>query len=64
MEETATHIFIAVADCTGLGVPGALISIINSTLLNKAVLEKNLSDLAGTLNAVEWLFNTSASPKF
>jgi serine phosphatase RsbU (regulator of sigma subunit) len=29
MEETATHIFIAVADFTGLGVPGALISIIN-----------------------------------
>jgi hypothetical protein len=28
MEETATHIFIAVADCTGLGVSGALISII------------------------------------
>lgn len=56
MEETASHIFIAVADCTGHGVPGALISIINSNLLNKAVLEKNLSDPAEILNAVNgWL---------
>lgn len=56
MEETASHIFIAVADCTGHGVPGALISIINSNLLNKAVLEKNLNDPADILNAVNgWL---------
>lgn len=56
MEETTTHIFIAVADCTGHGVPGALISIINYNLLNKAVLEKNLSDPADILNAVNgWL---------
>jgi serine phosphatase RsbU (regulator of sigma subunit) len=56
MEETTTHVFIAVADCTGHGVPGALISIINYNLLNKAVLEKNLSDPADILNAVNgWL---------
>ncbi len=56
IEQTANHIFIAVADCTGHGVPGALISIINYNLLNKAVLEKNLSDPADILNAVNgWL---------
>lgn len=56
MEETSSHIFIAVADCTGHGVPGALISIINYNLLNKAVLEKNLSDPADILNEVNgWL---------
>jgi serine phosphatase RsbU (regulator of sigma subunit) len=56
IEQTATHIFIAVADCTGHGVPGALISIINYNLLNKAVLEKNLNDPADILNAVNgWL---------
>jgi serine phosphatase RsbU (regulator of sigma subunit) len=56
MEETAGYIFIAVADCTGHGVPGALLSIINYNLLNKAVLEKNLSDPAEILNAVNgWL---------
>lgn len=59
MEETANHIFIAVADCTGHGVPGALISIINYNLLNKAVLEKNLSDPAEILNEVNnWLTQT------
>ncbi len=59
MEETANHIFIAVADCTGHGVPGALISIINYNLLNKAVLEKNLNDPAEILNAVNgWLTQT------
>lgn len=59
MEETASHIFIAVADCTGHGVPGALISIINYNLLNKAVLEKNLNDPADILNAVNgWLTQT------
>ncbi|MGZ3885629.1 MAG: tetratricopeptide repeat protein, partial [Bacteroidia bacterium] len=56
MEETPDHTFLAVADCTGHGVPGALISIINYNLLNKAVLEKNLSDPADILNAVNsWL---------
>ncbi|MBA3680584.1 MAG: SpoIIE family protein phosphatase [Bacteroidetes bacterium] len=59
MEETASHIFLAVADCTGHGVPGALISIINYNLLNKAVLEKNLNDPAEILNAVNgWLTQT------
>jgi len=59
MEETANHVFVAVADCTGHGVPGALISIINYNLLNKAVLEKNLSDPAEILNAVNgWLTQT------
>ncbi len=56
VEETKTHVYIAAADCTGHGVPGALVSIINYNLLNKAVLEKNLTDPAQILNQVnEWL---------
>lgn len=56
VEETKTHVYIAAADCTGHGVPGALVSIINYNLLNKAVLEKNLVDPAQILNQVnEWL---------
>jgi serine phosphatase RsbU (regulator of sigma subunit) len=42
LEETHDHIFIAAADCTGHGVPGALVSIVNYNILNKAVLEKNI----------------------
>lgn len=56
IEETKDYIFVAAADCTGHGVPGALISIVNFNLLNKAVLEKNLNNPADILNAVNlWL---------
>ena len=54
--ETDTHIFVAAADCTGHGVPGAFISIVNYNLLNKAVLEKGMVDTALILDAVNtWL---------
>ncbi|PBQ31880.1 hypothetical protein CNR22_08900 [Sphingobacteriaceae bacterium] len=35
--------FIVVADCTGHGVPGALMSMIGTTLLNKVVLERKVA---------------------
>lgn len=54
--ETETHIFVAAADCTGHGVPGALISLVNYNLLNKAVLEKGIEDTGKILDAVnDWL---------
>jgi serine phosphatase RsbU (regulator of sigma subunit) len=54
--ETEESIFVAAADCTGHGVPGALISIVNFNLLNKAVLERGLSSPAKILDAVnQWL---------
>ncbi|MGL4596731.1 MAG: SpoIIE family protein phosphatase, partial [Bacteroidia bacterium] len=37
-------VFIAVADCTGHGVPGALLSMIGTNLLHQAVFEKNMTD--------------------
>jgi len=56
IEETKTHIYIAAADCTGHGVPGALVSIVNYNLLNKAVLEMELTDPAKILDQVNiWL---------
>jgi serine phosphatase RsbU (regulator of sigma subunit) len=56
IEETEDFIFAAAADCTGHGVPGALISIVNYNLLNKAVLEKHIYDPAKILDAVNnWL---------
>ena len=54
--ETDDHKFVAAADCTGHGVPGALISIVNYNLLNKAVLEKNMTNPGDILDAVNiWL---------
>ncbi len=56
IEETENYTYVAAADCTGHGVPGALISIVNFNLLNKAVLEKNLVTPSEILDAVNiWL---------
>lgn len=43
-EKTQTHIFLAAADCTGHGVPGALVSVVCSNALNRAVNEHKLTD--------------------
>lgn len=56
IEETADHVFISAADCTGHGVPGALMSIVNYNLLNKAVLEKGMTDAGKILDGINsWL---------
>ncbi|MGZ4091006.1 MAG: tetratricopeptide repeat protein, partial [Bacteroidia bacterium] len=44
MEELNDIIFIAVADCTGHGVPGALVSVICSNSLNRVIYEHKLVD--------------------
>lgn len=43
------NIFIAVVDCTGHGVPGALLSIIGNTMLNKIVNENRVFDPASII---------------
>lgn len=56
IEENEDYIYVAAADCTGHGVPGALISIVNFNLLNKALLEKSLITPSDILDAVNiWL---------
>lgn len=52
IERKDDWVFFAAADCTGHGVPGALISIVNYNLLNKAVLEKDLVSPSEILNYV------------
>ncbi|MFM1874625.1 MAG: hypothetical protein RL266_362, partial [Bacteroidota bacterium] len=49
MEELNGLIFLAVADCTGHGVPGAMVSMVGFQGLNKAVLEEKLSSPAAIL---------------
>ncbi len=56
IEENEHFVFIAAADCTGHGVPGALMSIVNYNLLNKAVLEKGLTTAGEILDGINsWL---------
>ncbi len=49
---TGDLFFLAACDCTGHGVPGAFMSLINSTFLNEAVIEKGLSKPGEILNDV------------
>lgn len=49
IEEKNKLIFIAVADCTGHGVPGAFVSMLTSNLLYQAINEHNLSNTSEIL---------------
>lgn len=40
--DTTGHLFLAVADCTGHGVPGALMSILGHSLLNQMVEDRGI----------------------
>ena len=46
-------LIIAVADCTGHGVPGALMSMLGLNLLNRAVIDQGLTDPSQILSAVD-----------
>jgi serine phosphatase RsbU (regulator of sigma subunit) len=49
-ESTETHLFFAAADCTGHGVPGAMVSVLCSNSLDKIVHENHVTDPAEILN--------------
>lgn len=48
--ETDNKLVVAVADCTGHGVPGALMSVIGNNLLNEIVIARNISASAKILD--------------
>ena len=50
METVKDCIYFAAADCTGHGVPGAMVSVVCSNALSKAVVEENKSTPAEILN--------------
>lgn len=50
--EKNNHRFVAVVDCTGHGVPGALMSMIGNTLLCEIVEKMNISDPGRILDAL------------
>jgi len=47
---------IAVADCTGHGVPGAMLTMIGNSLINHIVLERNITDPALILESLQTYF--------
>ncbi len=44
VEETEDYIFVAAADCTGHGVPGAMMSVLCSRALTRAVREEKITE--------------------
>jgi len=42
--EKAEHVFFAAVDCTGHGVPGALVSMSGSSLLDQIIIERDVND--------------------
>jgi serine phosphatase RsbU (regulator of sigma subunit) len=52
MEEINNTLFVAVADCTGHGVPGAMVSVVCSNALNRAVKEFDLTDTGKILDKI------------
>lgn len=55
MEKKGDLIFLAAADCTGHGVPGAMVSVVCANVLNKVVLELGAVDPAEILNKTKEL---------
>jgi ligand-binding sensor domain-containing protein/serine phosphatase RsbU (regulator of sigma subunit) len=52
LKKKGTQTLIAAVDCTGHGVPGALISVVGSSALNKAINELEIINTADILSAL------------
>jgi serine phosphatase RsbU (regulator of sigma subunit) len=50
MEVSGNNVFYAAADCTGHGVPGAMVSVVCSNALTKALVEEKIDSPAEILN--------------
>jgi serine phosphatase RsbU (regulator of sigma subunit) len=51
--------FIAIADCTGHGVPGAFMSMVGHSLLNEIIIEKQIHDSSQILNELHLMVQKS-----
>lgn len=64
--ENENSIFIALADCTGHGVPGAFMSVLGISFLNAAVIDNNIKEpnriLEFVNNKIITLFNSDNKP--
>lgn len=61
IETIGNKVFIGIADCTGHGVPGAMMTSIGAAALNNAVVDKRISDPSKILTHVDGYFKTSLS---
>lgn len=61
VEENDTHIVFSVIDCTGHGVPGAFMSILASSSIQRAISSVGLDEPSTILNAANRLFHEDLS---
>ncbi|MGZ3931563.1 MAG: PP2C family protein-serine/threonine phosphatase, partial [Bacteroidia bacterium] len=61
MEQRSGKIFFAVCDCTGHGVPGAMVSVVGHNGLNRCVMEFNLTDPGQILDRLSSLVEETFS---
>jgi serine phosphatase RsbU (regulator of sigma subunit) len=55
------YFYLAICDCTGHGVPGAFMSLLNISFLNEAIIEKNLIKPNDILNHVRLMLEKNIS---
>lgn len=55
LEQRGNHVFVVAADCTGHGVPGAMVSVVCSNALNRAFKEFGIDDPGKLLDKVREL---------
>jgi PAS domain S-box-containing protein len=63
MEIIRNKVIIAIADCTGHGVPGAMMTSIGASGLNNAILDKKLSDPGKILEHLDLYVKSSLSAR-
>lgn len=51
--KTNEYLFVAVADCTGHGVPGAMMSVLGHTALNEVIIKQGLIDTSKIVEALD-----------
>lgn len=63
LHTTENHLYFAVADCTGHGVPGGFMSMLGTSYLNQIVIEKNIHQPNEVLNELRQKVITALKQK-
>src|SRR5690606_29267070 len=53
MEDGSEKLILAIVDCTGHGVPGAFMSLIGNSLLNRIVTDRNIIEPSAILEQMD-----------
>ncbi len=63
IKKVENRVYLAVADCTGHGVPGAFMSILGATLINEIIHRKSITEASQALDQLRILIKESLQQK-